>query len=257
MQNGWIKLYRQIQNNPVFQHDFTAWHVFEVLLINADKDNGKWNGGRHQLAALCGGLNPNTTYKALLRLQNAKMVTLVSNTRYSEISICNWQKFQETVTLNGNTSSNTSSNTLTRIKNKESITNVIHVDAQRAFDLYLELFNKNPKTTKLTKARREKLRLRLKENGYNQLEAAIRNTAASKWHRGDNDRGWKADLDYIIRSTEQVERLSELAPAPHTGPVKPFSAPNNTRTLSDEERAAGRLKMAQIRKQLTDKGILR
>ena len=90
--NGWLKLWRKVQDNLVFQRDRTAWHIFEVLLINCDL-SGKWSGGRFTLAVL-GGEHPNTTYKALKRLEKAKMVTLSSNNKYTDVYICNWSKYQ-------------------------------------------------------------------------------------------------------------------------------------------------------------------
>ena len=46
--------------------------------------------------------------------------------------------------------------------------------------------------------------------GKEMLIKAIKNTASSPFHIGENERGWKADLDFIIKSYEQVERLSNL-----------------------------------------------
>lgn len=43
------------------------------------------------------------------------------------------------------------------------------------------------------------------------LEKAIRSVADMPFYRGDNDRGWQADLDFIINSYEKVERLSQLS----------------------------------------------
>lgn len=80
---------------------------------------------------------------------------------------------------------------------------------QRVFDHYVKLFNAS-QTYKLSDGRRRKLQARLSDAGEALLTKAITNTANSAWHRGENDRGWKADLDFIIRSYEQVERLANL-----------------------------------------------
>ena len=78
------------------------------------------------------------------------------------------------------------------------------------FDFYLEKFGKNPNQYKLSDARKQKIRARLKDAGPEMLRKAIENTAASPFHRGDNDRGWSANIDFIVRSYEQVERLAEM-----------------------------------------------
>lgn len=81
------------------------------------------------------------------------------------------------------------------------------VEMQSIYDHYIKTFNKNPNSYKLTDKRKLKIKLRLKDAGKDMLIRAINNVANSPFHMGDNDRGWTADLDYIIRSYEQVEKF--------------------------------------------------
>lgn len=92
--------------------------------------------------------------------------------------------------------------------NKES--DEVAVEVQRTYDLFIEKFDKNPNTFKLTPKRQKKIKARLKDCGETMLREAIENTAKNEFYRGKNDRGWKADLDFIIRSYEQVERLANM-----------------------------------------------
>ena len=92
--------------------------------------------------------------------------------------------------------------------NKES--DKVAVEVQRTYDLFIEKFDKNPNTFKLTPKRQKKIKARLKDCGETMLRQAIENTAQNEFYRGKNDRGWKADLDFIIRSYEQVERLANI-----------------------------------------------
>lgn len=92
--------------------------------------------------------------------------------------------------------------------NKES--DEVAVEVQRTYDLFIEKFDKNPNTFKLTPKRQKKIKARLKDCGETMLRQAIENTAKNEFYRGKNDRGWKADLDFIIRSYEQVERLANM-----------------------------------------------
>lgn len=92
--------------------------------------------------------------------------------------------------------------------NKES--DKVAVEVQRTYDLFVEKFDKNPNTFKLTPKRQKKIKTRLKDCGEAMLRQAIENTAKNEFYRGKNDRGWKADLDFIIRSYEQVERLANM-----------------------------------------------
>lgn len=213
--NGWIKLHYKVIDNEIWRHDRLAWHVFEYLLIKAyyGKPQGTVVTSRYQIADMVGG-NNNTIYKALKRLEKAKMVTSVATSKYTTIRICNWNEYQGSSNQSGNnevTTEQQQSNTLIRIKNKDIRKNNI-VETQSVYDLYVKSFNKNSNTYKLTPKRKAKLQARLKDAGKEMLEKAIINTSKSSFHRGDNDRGWQADLDFIIRSYEQVEKLASFNP---------------------------------------------
>ena len=92
----------------------------------------------------------------------------------------------------------------------ENSDNTNNVEIQSIYDFFISSFNKNPNQYKLTRSRKQKISARLKDAGADMLMKAIKNTAGSEFHNGDNDRGWVADLDFIIRSYEQVERLSNI-----------------------------------------------
>lgn len=95
-------------------------------------------------------------------------------------------------------------------KVSETISTNVLVEMRGIYDHYLARFNQTEGRFKLTDKRKLKLKARLRDSGKQRILDAIDNVADSSWHMGDNDRGWKADLDYIIRSEEQVERLSNL-----------------------------------------------
>lgn len=56
-----------------------------------------------------------------------------------------------------------------------------------------------------TKGREEKLKLRLKSFSIEEIFTAVEKLAASKFHRGTNDRGWVATPDFLLRSDEKVD----------------------------------------------------
>lgn len=78
------------------------------------------------------------------------------------------------------------------------------------FNLWLSCFGLSGR--KLTSGRLTKIKRRLKDCGKEQLELAIQNASQDYFYRGDNDRGWQADIDYICRSAEIVERLANMTP---------------------------------------------
>jgi len=69
----------------------------------------------------------------------------------------------------------------------------------------LMLMEDAKKKYKLTDKRRDKVRARLKDAGYEMVRSAIINCGKNDFYRGDNDRKWYATLDWICNSYEKVE----------------------------------------------------
>jgi hypothetical protein len=215
MNDGWIKLHRQVLENNVRLYDDTAWKVFETLLLLVDRKTGSWSGGRYQLEKHCGNIKATTIYKAISRLKKAEMVTLDSNTRYSVISICKWSEYQGNGnTLSNtpsNTSSNTPSNTLTRSKEVRSKNNSnveLHSQYQPLHESICKLFGKNTNQYKLTDKRRKILSTRLKDTGKENIIKACEAISKSSFHMGDNPRCWIADPYWCLQSVEKAEEWS-------------------------------------------------
>lgn len=92
------------------------------------------------------------------------------------------------------------------VKEKES------QEMERVYQHYLNKFGTTSGRYKLTDKRKAKLRSRLQDCGAEMLIDAIDHAHADYFYNGDNDRGWKADLDFIVRSYENVEKLANLSP---------------------------------------------
>lgn len=218
MNNGWVKLHRQVLNNEIFRYDPTAWRVFEVLLLLIDKNTAEWSGGLYQLSGFT-GIKKDALYKAVKRLENAKMVTRRVNSKYTVYHICKWADFQgsETNSVNAEYTEsktkvkheyNSNKNKEVRIKNKEDTSSSGEPELVHSF--ICELFKKNPERYKLSHQRKQKLQLRLKELGKDDVMNAYRAVAVSRFHRGENDRGWKIDTDpyWLLSSYEKTELWS-------------------------------------------------
>lgn len=202
MTRGWVRFWRKAVDNEIMK-DGVAWHIFTWLLLKVDRTTGKKKTGRFWAAEEL-GMKPITFYKGLKRLEKKyKMVTLVVTGKSTEISLINWHRYQS-----GNTSGNTSvtheehiGNTLqeVRSKNKEYIPNgIVHV---------IDTFNKNFGTQyKPTDGRRRKLQTRLKSFTLEEVLSCIDNMSRESFYRGENDRGWSADPDYLLRSDEMIDK---------------------------------------------------
>ena len=85
-------------------------------------------------------------------------------------------------------------------------------EMERVYTHYLNTFGTTAGRYKLTDKRKAKLQSRLQDCGADMLIDAIDHAHADYFYNGDNDRGWKADLDFIIRSYENTEKLANLTP---------------------------------------------
>jgi hypothetical protein len=87
-----------------------------------------------------------------------------------------------------------------------------------------------PLVVKLTAERRRKLLARLREHGLDDWKTAMRNLDESPHCRGENDRGWRANLDFCLQPTSFVKLLEGAygKAKPNTPPSKPQTNPNLT-----------------------------
>lgn len=88
-------------------------------------------------------------------------------------------------------------------------------DVQQAFDAYNEAAEQLglSQAAKLTESRRKGIMARLKEAGPDGWTTVLENLAFSPHHLGQNDRGWRADLDFIIKQ-DRFQRFLEGATIP-------------------------------------------
>jgi DNA-binding transcriptional regulator YhcF (GntR family) len=111
--------------------------------MTCDKQNGTRRFGRFQLAEIL-DINPSTLYKAIKRLEKAKMVTQVSNNKFTIISICNWKLYQGNGNSIGNnkvTTKEQQSNTKQELKNKE-LKNRTSYEEANAYIFFKETWKK-------------------------------------------------------------------------------------------------------------------
>lgn len=211
MDNSWVKLYRKIAENDILFDD-KALRLFIWLLTGVDKTTGTITIGR-KWASKCVKLNPNTFYKVLSRLEKKyKIVTTKSNNHFTKVSLINWAKYQDNekkVTGGSNnkvTTKEQQSNTYTRSKNKEDINTNGLVSFLEEFNI---LFNTKFRETP---TRVEKYTLRRKSYSDGDILTALRNMASNTFYKGENERGWRADPDFLLRNDEQIDRFLNMKP---------------------------------------------
>lgn len=225
--NGWVLLHKKIWLNPLLQGNPYALAIWIWLLTHAN-DKGVVICGRNQVAKETGVKAPTVQYWFKRFLSENYQLTINKTTnKFTEFQICNWSEYQrKAISASSQKLSKNYQPPITnkelRIKNKEINTLLSNDNPEilRIYGLYINSFKKDSKRYRLTAKRKTAIARRLKDAGAEMVAAAIINTASSAFHRGDNDRGWTADLDFILRSYEQVERLANLGSSPSTKSLK-------------------------------------
>lgn len=86
-----------------------------------------------------------------------------------------------------------------------------------------------PQSRSLNPDRLAALRKRVRESGEPAVFEAIRNLGLSSFHCGANDRGWKADLGWLLKSPEKFQKMLEATPESARPP-----SPSNLASLLDQ-----------------------
>ncbi len=144
MNTTWIKLYRKANDKGIMK-DHKAWAVFSWLLINVDQD-GKRTLGRFQACDEL-GINPNTYYKVVKRLEKKwEVITVTTTNKFTTVWIVNWDKYQQSNSASDKPatitrqSSGLESNTKQEYKNKEyKNNNIVLLDKPKVIKKYERL----------------------------------------------------------------------------------------------------------------------
>jgi hypothetical protein len=81
------------------------------------------------------------------------------------------------------------------------------IDFKKLVDTFHKLCPTMPQVRELTEARKNAVRLRVKEFGKEQVLEVIQKAGSSKFLNGDNERGFKASFDFIFTASKFVKIL--------------------------------------------------
>lgn len=116
-------------------------------------------------------------------------------------------------------------------------------EAREFFEYWCSVWRDvHPIGPRWTDQRRKKIKARLRSFSLDELKRACDNLHASPWARGDNERGWVADLDYLIRSDEVVDRWlrkPEAQPPARAAPARAAPARPKIRFLLQDPEPDG------------------
>lgn len=155
MENGWIKLHRKINENPIFKRS-SYFHLWVALLLNANHKDNKmiWNGnlivikegqlitGRKSLSEETG--IPESTIEDILGyLETQQQIQQQKTTKYRLITILNWKDYQhsdiksnnKTTTKQQQADTNKNDNKDKNVKNIPNETSSLIVEVIHLFEI--------------------------------------------------------------------------------------------------------------------------
>jgi hypothetical protein len=219
---GWVKIHRQLLDNPIISKpDYLSIWVVLLLLANHQEHSFIWNNkkqickrgqvltGRKELARKT-GVNESKIERILKYLKNEQQIEQQTTTKFRLITIKNYNQYQdfeqqnEQQVNNKRTTSEQQMNTNKNDNNIKNDNNEKNKDIQTIIDCYQNSFNKRFKV--LNDKRKKYFRGRLKNFTVEEITRSIENYSRTKFYTGENDRGWSADLDFIMRSDENIEK---------------------------------------------------
>lgn len=107
-----------------------------------------------------------------------------------------------------------------------------------------------PQAVRLTKDRQRKLTARLKEHGLDGWSKALVNLEASKFLRGENNRGWRANLDFLLQPESFNKLLDGSYAGQQSAKPKPTASAAPPTSYHEHDRA-----VADISKRLLDQAL--
>jgi len=211
-------------------------HLFVHLLLSANHQPQTWQGIEVKTGQVVTGLKAlrqNTgisTQKlrtCIKRLKSTGEITSITTNKYRIITLCKYKDYQIQEKKSNNQNNNHSNKQLTI--NQQSTNNQLTPNKNvkneknekkrpcnntavqiNAFIDYWKMKEDLPSIRSLTAGRTAKLRTRLTEPVFAEhWKEIIDKIVDSSFLMGENDRKWKADIDWIIKNAENYTKVME------------------------------------------------
>ena len=222
---GYIKLYRQITDTPVWA-DSDKLKLWLMCLMKATHDEktqvvgnqiielkaGQFITGR---SALSDEFNRDvkkdrrvdglTLFRWLSLFEKMEMLNIKKTNKYSLVTVLNWEQQLN----NKRTSNEQQLNTNKNDKNVKNVKNEKKEDIcyQQIADMYNNTCVSFPRITKLSDARKKAIKARLKTYTADDLQNAFTLAEQSDFLKGANNRNWSATFDWMLKDTNLAKIL--------------------------------------------------
>lgn len=236
MDNGWIAIHRRIIKKGWFKEpDYLALWI--LLLLKASFTENEWlykgeiqkvNRGQFVTSrknlALESGIQESKIERILKCFESEQQIEQQMNSKNRLITINNYNLYQKNEQQNEQqmntkrTASEHEVNTINKDNNEKKVNNNTPLPPKgdtdtpikKVVETYESVFT--TKLLSLSEQRKKKVSARLRSFTVEQVSTALINFAGSAWHRGENDRGWRADFDWIMKNDETIEKGLRLMP---------------------------------------------
>ena len=239
MKSGWLKIYRSIVDWEWFsEHDMTVFFIW--CLCNANVDGRMWRGvyvkpGQLVVSrsTVCKELGiSERRYRTIIsRFAKSGEITMKPQGAFSILTIVNWEIYQEdtiseNVFNNEKTTSPKADECVEKTEVREEPFNSLFTQEEVLVSekptpkvpeldcsFVVKLFNDRckgfPKIVKLTEKRKKVIRIWFDDIGgtYDKVQEIFDRAQSSSFLRGDNNRAWSADFDWIIHKSNWVKIL--------------------------------------------------
>lgn len=213
---GWIKVYRQMLDNPIVCKDSDHIAVWIYLLLNATHTeyDTLFKGKRTTLqkGQLITGtisiskklkINKDKVQRILKRFEIDKQIEQQTSNKNRLITILNWDKHQIVDKQFDKQVINKCKTTDKQVITNKNIKNIKNEKNVDKYDSVIEIYNFNcpnlPKVQKITDKRKTAINKFLKEYTEEQFIEICKIANNNDFLMGKNDRGWKADFDFLMR----------------------------------------------------------
>lgn len=222
---GWIKLHRKITEWDWYD-DANTFRLFIHLLLMANSKEAKWRGitikrgeyltGRKVLADEL-KLTEQEIRTSLKHLENTQEIVIQSTNRFSIISICKYEDYQTTQPATQPTNPQQSTNNQPASNHKqegeerkEEKEISSFMSAEEFVGLYHQLCPMLNKVKVVSGKRKAKINLRIREmSDIQTIQTMLNKLNKSNFCNGQNERKWKADMDWLIANDTNWAKVYE------------------------------------------------
>jgi len=228
--------------------DINVKSLFLHLLLKANYADKEWHGMKIERGQLLTSiknlsielnLTENQVRDILKKLQKTKEISIKTTNKFSLVTIENYMFFQDgqeenhkQITNKSQTSNKQATNepqtnhkqTTTTKERKERQKREERQEGkeiiyQQIADMYNKICISLPKCVKLSKARKDAIKARLKSYKVEDFKQLFEIAEMSDFLKGKNNRGWKANFDWLIADKNMIKVIEGYYNANKSGGV--------------------------------------